>query len=148
MEMKQKGRILAIDWGTKKIGVAISDEMRIIATPLPTLEAKPVDALFSKIRKIVEAENVKTVLIGLPINIDGSMSVSSKMAREFGEKLRNLIQRKINIIYIDERLTTWEARLLLKQFGEKVKVKSGRLDQIAAATILQDYIDGKGNAKI
>jgi len=61
------------------------------------------------------------------------------------KKLLNSLQRKIKIIYIDERLTTWEARLLLKQFGEKVKVKSGRLDQIAAATILQDYIAGKGN---
>ncbi len=145
MVIKEKGRILAIDWGTKKIGVAISDEMRIIATPLPTLEAKPITELLGKIRKIIDEQNVKTVLIGLPIHIDGTKSLSSKMAREFGEKLLNSLQRKIKIIYIDERLTTWEARLLLKQFGEKVKVKSGRLDQIAAATILQDYIAGKGN---
>lgn len=146
--MLKKEKILSIDWGTKRIGMAISDEMNLIAKPLPTLNAKPIRVCLRQIRDIIVKENVKTILVGLPRNMDNSIAISTRIAIKFAKNLVAPLKKDIKLIFIDERLSTREARNLLNSMGENPKKKSGRIDQIVAATMLQDYLDRHQNGKI
>lgn len=137
-------KILGIDWGTKRIGVAISDETKTIATPLPTLKVTSIKGVLYKLRQIINKENISTVVIGFPKNLDGTESISSEKVKKFGEKLISPYlkkNRKLQIAFVDETLSSWEAKVILKELGEKVVKDNGRIDQIVAASLLQNYLD-------
>lgn len=137
-------KILAIDWGKKRIGIAISDESKTIAIPLPTLTVNSLKGVLFKIRKIIDKEKVSTIVLGYPKNIDGTLSNSSEKAKAFGEKLISVYsfrKRQPRLILVNERLSSWEAKQILRERKERIDKESGRIDQIVAALILQNYLD-------
>jgi len=137
-------KILGIDWGTKRVGVAISDNTKTIATPLPTLKVESFKGVLYKLRQIIDKENVSTIVIGYPKNLNGTESVSSEKAKRFSEKLISPYLKRTRpprLVLVDETLSSWEAKQILRELGEKVEKENGRVDQIVAASLLQNYLD-------
>lgn len=142
-------RTLAIDLGSRRVGLALSDEGGKFATAFDVLEvAHPKDAE-ERVARLVEAEGVQRLVVGLPLNMDGSFGPAAKNAAMWG---RSLAARcKLPVIFIDERLSSFEAEQRLvdrKRGGEKItrKGKKQRLDALAAAAFLQAFLDGKAAA--
>jgi putative holliday junction resolvase len=137
-------RTLAIDPGKKRIGLALSDAAGKLATPHKVIENTTPQESLKKIQKLIQDEQVERILIGLPLNMDGSPGPAAQNARNFGQQLSALTQ--LPIIYFDERLTSFQADEHLrtrKQAGEKLtrQKKKSRQDAHAAAVILQDFLD-------
>lgn len=140
MEQELK-RILAIDYGEKRIGIAVSDPMQIIATPLMTLPNNK-DFLL-ELKKIVVEKNVELILVGTPIKEDGSESRLKKEIDNFFQQIKN--ELKVEIILYDER---YSSKIAEQQILESVLKKSkrrdkGLIDRSAAAVFLQNYLDKK-----
>lgn len=130
-------RVLGIDWGTKRVGVAVSDPGRHLARPLPTLTpSTPEDAVQGVILAARE-EGARTVVVGLPVHMNGEEGASARKARRLGEALE---KAGFTVIYRDERLTSEEARERLREQGDRRPAKE-RVDQMAALVLLQDYLD-------
>jgi putative holliday junction resolvase len=139
------GSILALDWGTVRIGVALSDGGRSLASPYDTFPAKPKQLLFQKIKKVVKTEEVSRIIVGLPINMDGSEGGSAKKAREFAAEVE--AETCLDVICIDERLSSFEAEQTLISIGRKPSRDKGRVDRVAATLILQEYLDSLKHAQ-
>src|ERR1700675_1811218 len=108
-------RILALDHGTRRVGVAVSDEMKIIAQPLEYIPAEPFPALLARLKEILREKEVELILIGLPRNMDGSYGPAALKVRDFAAALRNAIT--IPVQMSDERLTSVMANRFLIQGG-------------------------------
>lgn len=128
------GRILCIDYGEKRVGIAITDELKIISSPLDVL--KNDSTLLEKLKIIIEKYNPEKIIIGLPVH---SSNISEKRVKNFGEMLKSLLN--INIEYYDESYSTVYAELLLKSLGTKRKKIKKVVDKYAASKILQDYLE-------
>jgi putative holliday junction resolvase len=140
--MPAAGRLLAIDPGTKKIGVAVSDETRTIARPLPIIKRESWKKLVLKLAGIVAEYDAKALVVGLPLNFDGSESEMSAEARKMARNLS--LSLPIPVFLQDERATTYEARgNLWKQEISADKIAK-LLDSEAAAIILTDFLDRLG----
>jgi putative Holliday junction resolvase len=139
-------RTLAIDPGTRRIGLAISDAGGKIANPYDVLTVTSQEQGIEKILKLIDEEDIERLVIGLPLNMDGSKSKSSESAREFGRILATRSGKPV--LFVDERLSSFEAEQSLidrKRGGEKItrKAKKSQLDALAANLILQAFLDGK-----
>ncbi|MHC4068577.1 MAG: Holliday junction resolvase RuvX [Planctomycetota bacterium] len=132
-------KYLAIDYGNKRTGLATCDPNETIATPLTVLTTS--EDLPNKIAQIMETENADAVIIGLPINMDGSEGFQAKRVRQFAEQLER--QLNMTIHFQDERLSTFGAQEKLGQTDLSKKKKGSRLDAVAAAQILQDFLEAK-----
>jgi len=132
-------RILGIDFGLKRIGLALSDPMGIIASPLKTLTRSTDDADILHIAAIVKGEEVSTIVIGLPKNMDGTEGGSALNARAFGEKLGAATD--IKIVFKDERLSSVSANRVLDEAGMHWSKRKEVVDTMAAQIILQSYLD-------
>lgn len=132
-------RILAIDHGTKRVGLAISDETGSIATPLQFLPAEPPAKLFESLKKIVADRKAEAVVVGIPRNMNGTYGPAAEKAREFVEALRIVLP--VPIQTWDERLTTVQAHRALIETGMRREKRKQRVDQTAAAILLQSYLD-------
>ncbi|HEX4053878.1 MAG TPA: Holliday junction resolvase RuvX [Tepidisphaeraceae bacterium] len=138
-------RTLAIDLGARRIGVALSDAGGKLATPYDVVQGPPPRAI-DGILKVIEAEEVQRIVVGLPLNMDGTRGPAANEAVEFG---RHLSARSgTTVIFVDERLSTFQAEQDLsvrRRGGEKItrKSKKRRLDALAAAQFLQEFLDGK-----
>jgi len=132
-------RILGIDWGEKRIGLALSDPLGIIATGLSTVEKKLGFDLISYIKQLIAEQEIAKIILGFPKNMDGSVGPKGKEVLAFKESLEKAID--IPVILWDERLTTVSAQRSLRE--AEVKMKKGKkfLDKIAAVLILQNYLD-------
>ncbi len=131
-------RILGIDYGSKKIGLAISDETQTIAMPLKVIDSNE-DAV-DAINTIVKENNVKRIVIGLPITLSGTKGKRALETEEFIDKLKNVLD--IEIVEWDERLSTrFSERILNKANVKGRKNKKKVIDKIAATFILQGYLD-------
>jgi putative Holliday junction resolvase len=132
-------RYLAIDYGTKRTGLAICDPTETIVSPLAGLATAK--GLLDKILEIARSENVEAVVVGLPMNMDDSIGPQAKIVQEFAEKLKKFIS--VPIYLQDERLTTFaaEGKLVERELTRKKKKK--RIDALAAAEILQAFLDSK-----
>ena len=136
-------RILALDYGKKRIGLALSDLLQITASPFDVIERESFKKDALKILEIAKANEVGTVVIGLPINMDGTESEMSEFVKSFIAELQN-IAGDIEIKTIDERLTTAQAeRMLTEEFDISRSKRKGVRDKIAASIILQVYLDSK-----
>jgi len=135
-------RVLAIDHGTKRVGLAISDEMAMIAQPLEFLDAQPAHKLLSRLAEIVAQRNVGEIVVGLPRNMSGDFGPAAEKVREFVAALRHAVA--IPIHTWDERLTSVQANRLLIQSGMRREKRRQRVDQTAAAILLQSYLDRAG----
>lgn len=139
-------RTLAIDLGSRRVGVALSDEGGRFATPLDVLNVMSADGALLPVGEVIRREGVERVVIGLPLNMDDSMGPQARAAVEWGRKLGQQVQ--VPIIFVDERLSSFDAEQQLisrKRAGEKLtrQRKKEQLDALAAASFLQAFLDGK-----
>jgi 6-phosphogluconolactonase len=135
-------RYLAIDYGGKRTGLALCDNAEMIASPVAVVENRAM--LMSVILDLVESEHVDTIVLGLPLNMDGSEGSGAKDVRQFARELGK--HTAIPIIFHDERLSSYEAEGKLAGFFTRKKKKQ-RLDAVAAAEILQSFLDKKHEAE-
>src|SRR5665213_1874271 len=132
-------RILAIDHGTKRVGLALSDETGTIASPLQFLPAEPAAKLFERLQGIVGERKVEEIVVGLPRNMNGTYGPAAEKAREFVAALKEVLTVPIHTW--DERLTTVQAHRFLIEAGMRREKRKERVDQTAAAILLQSYLD-------
>jgi len=131
-------RILAIDFGERRIGVAVSDPLGITAQGLPTIDTKKTKDIFSYIQNIVKKEKVRKVVVGMPRNMDGSIGFKGKEVKKFIQRLTQ--KTGVEVIAWDERLTSVQSQKSMKEMGTKQKEKE-MVDRISATLILQSYLD-------
>ena len=136
-------RLLGIDPGYKNIGFAICDENKKVATPLKILEKKKFGALMKAIDQIIKENNIKGIIIGNPINMDGTIGRSSQSATDFAKKLS--INVTVPISMWDERLSSEASFNITKELKTNVSNRVSKLDKNAAAFILQGAIDYLSN---
>ena len=139
VQLNNKSRLIGIDMGTKRIGVSICDENRKIATPYETIEYINMDNLISRLKEIILENNIKGVIFGLPLNMDGSKGSSAQSVKD---KV-NLISKELNIPIItwDERLSTVGSFNLSSQLEVNVTKRVKNIDQNSASFILQGVLD-------
>jgi putative Holliday junction resolvase len=130
------GRVLAFDPGTTRIGVAVSDPLRIVASPLAVL---PVSGFEEALRGLVEEYRPTTIVVGLPVGLSGDEGPAAAKAREFGAAVEAIAGAKV--IYVDERFTTATAESAMLEGGVKRRDRRQNVDKVAAAVILRHYLD-------
>ena len=135
------GRILGLDVGDRRIGVAISDPMHIIASPLSVIDRKVEPNYIGVIQKIIDEKEVEALVIGLPLTMKGTASSQTEKVNEFTDEIRQSIG--IPIYNVDERLSSKTAENALIQQGVKTGHNKGEIDKTAAAIFLQEYLDSK-----
>ena len=135
-------RILALDHGTRRIGVAVSDATRTIATPLEYIPAEPFAGFLERLKKLIAEQEVELLLIGMPRNMDGSYGPAAQKVEVFVAALKSAITTPIRLW--DERLTSAQANRLLIQGGVRRDQRKEKVDKMAAAILLQSYLDGLG----
>jgi putative holliday junction resolvase len=131
--------ILALDFGRARIGVAISDELQLLAHPLETILAN--ERATSRVVELVRERNVEHVVAGIPKRMNGQIGTAATEALEFVEKLRAVLP--CPVVTWDERLTTVAAHRALRDAGKKTRHTRGYIDQVAAQMILQSYLDSR-----
>ena len=134
-------RVLGIDYGERRIGLAISDPLEIIAKPLKVLDRKIIPDYISEILDIAATQDVYIIVVGLPLTLKGGHSSQTKVVQDFIDKLRQT--GNISVVHIDERLSSVAAERSLQEQGVKTGHEKGRVDETAAAIILQEYLDSK-----
>ncbi|WP_029521772.1 Holliday junction resolvase RuvX [Persephonella sp. KM09-Lau-8] len=130
-------RVLALDVGNKRIGVAYSDPFGISANPLPIIQND--EKVFEKIKELVKEYDIGTIVIGLPLTLKGEEGEQAQKTKEFAEKLKQEIP-DIPIKFVDERFTTTLAERQLRETTKKSKRKQ-KLDSVSAVYILKTYLD-------
>jgi putative Holliday junction resolvase len=133
------GRILALDLGKKRIGVAVSDELGLTAQGLPNLERTRKRADIDAVRELAAQWGVRLILLGNPLNMSGSEGRQSEWVREFARDLQN--RARIPVELWDERLTTVEASRVLRASGVGIEKRASAVDRLAAVILLQSYLD-------
>lgn len=131
---------MALDHGSRRIGVAIADLETGMAFARPAIQRRNLDRDLALVNELCVEEGVERVVIGLPLHGDGGEGEQAAAARAFGDRLA---EAGIRIEYEDERLTTWEAGERLAEVGRKARRGSGELDSTAARLILQQYLDAR-----
>ncbi len=132
---------LAIDCGTKRHGIAGCDPLGISVKPLPFVPAQPDGDALSKIAEVVAEREAEVVILGLPLNMDGSEGPAVAAVREFAERLREVLPESIAIEFWDERLTTDEAEKRLLEKGLDHKQRKQVIDSLSAAILLKSWLD-------
>jgi putative Holliday junction resolvase len=129
---------LGIDHGDARIGIAATDEFGILAHPVETIDRARTDAL-DRIRQLVEIRRIHTLVVGLPLRMDGSEGDSAAKVRDFARQLRDLVPT-IPLVFVDETLTTSSAAEKLRQAGRKSRDQKSVIDQAAAVEILNQWM--------
>ncbi len=132
-------RILAIDHGTKRIGIAVSDELKMIAQPLEFIPAEPFSEFLARLKEILREKEVELILLGMPRNMDGSYGPAALKVQEFGAALKSAVAVPIQMW--DERLTSVQANRFLIQGNVRREKRKEKVDKMAAAILLQSYLD-------
>src|SRR4051794_37709369 len=137
-------RTLAIDLGTKRVGLAISDSGGKLATPYEVLEVASAQHAIDDILKLITDEDVQRAVIGLPLNMDGTIGPQARQVIDWSRALTH----RVEVLFVDERLSSFDAEQRLidrKRGGEKITRKSKKqmLDALVAAALLQEFLDGK-----
>src|SRR6266576_2482967 len=133
-------RVLAIDHGTKRMGVAISDELGMIAQPLEFIRAEPFANFLTRLKEILKEKQVELILVGMPRNLNGSYGPAALKVQEFVTVLKDAIA--IPIKTLDERLTSVQAHRFLTEAEVRGSQRKAKVDKSAAAILLQSYLDG------
>jgi putative Holliday junction resolvase len=131
-------RWLGVDYGDARIGLAISDELVLLAHPAATVLND--GSALATIRQLIVAKKVTGIVVGIPRNMNGTFGPSADKAKKFAEELRKQLPEQ-RIVFWDERLTTAEAQRLLHGAGKNIKSSRPMLDQVAAQILLQSYLD-------
>ncbi len=133
-------RWLGLDLGHVRIGIALSDTLGMTAQPLTVLQSEGTQKDIITIGELVNEHEVSQVVVGLPINMDGTESKQTQKIREFTTKLSNRLN--VPVFFIDERLTSRQAERMMTESGVTAKKQRGKVDQIAAALLLQSALKG------
>ena len=136
------GRTLGIDFGSKRVGLALSDRLNLIASPYKTLNYISEKELITQLKSIVYESNIEIFVLGLPINMKGEDTIQTKKVRNFKKLLSGL---GLPVIYEDERLSSISAKNSLVLQNIKTGHNKGAIDRTAAAIILQQYLDKSSN---
>ena len=144
-------RTLAVDLGTRRVGLALGDAGGRLATPLDVLAVRDADAATGPVAAVVRAEGVGRVVVGLPLNMDGTIGPAARAAVAWGRRLAAVVGPGVTILFVDERLSSFAAEQHLtdrKRAGERLtRAKRKRqLDALAAADFLQAFLDGRAPA--
>ena len=136
-------RTLSIDYGEKRIGLALSDALKIIAKPFKTLKNTGQESLIKDLKNIIEDNDIDTIVVGLPLTLKGNYSEQTDKVVTFVELIKN--QLSVNIDTYDERLSSVEAKRSLIHQGIKTGHNKSEIDKTAAAIFLQSYLDKNAN---
>src|SRR5437762_9401073 len=134
-------RILAIDHGTKRMGIAISDELGMIAQPLEFIPAEPFTDFLNRLKEIISEKQIELILVGMPRNMNGSYGPAALKVQEFVDALKDAVT--VPIQTLDERLTSVQAHRLLTEAEVGGRQRKGKVDKSAAAILLQSYLDSR-----
>ncbi len=134
-----KGRILALDLGKKRIGLAVSDPLGITAQGLPTLQRTRIRDDIAAIESIIKEKEVTLLLMGHPVHMSGRDSRQAEYTREFAERLGE--HTGVEVRYWDERLTSVQAERVLKESGISIEKRAKAVDRLAAVILLESYLD-------
>lgn len=144
----KRGKLLGIDVGEKRIGLAISDSEWTLATPLKTIKRTTKNQELKEILKIVKEEGIKKIILGLPVGLRGGKTRMMKLVEEFKETLEKCLKEEnlgVEIEVYDERFSTFEARQRLMEYeaikGKRIRDKKEFIDAISAQIILEDYME-------
>ncbi len=132
-------RILALDHGTRRIGVAVSDDLKMFAQPLEFIPAEPAEAARGRLAQLIDEKEVELIVIGMPRNMDGTYGPAADKVREFVGQLQAAFT--VPLVTWDERLSTVQAQRMLREAGHKAKNQKTKVDASAAAILLQSYLD-------
>ena len=133
------GRILSLDYGQRRIGVAVSDPLGVTAQPFDTWEGLGFNQIVEKIGLLITQIEIEKIIIGLPLTLKGEKGPSVKKVEQFAERLKRRIA--IPVILWDERLTSIQAKRILHQAEEKPSRRKGKVDLIASVLLLQNYLE-------
>lgn len=136
-----ESRIVGIDYGRKRIGVAYSDPLRITAQPLPTITVNSMQEAVKKLCALLTEYDVELLVLGRPGSLSGGGGQMAEEVEDFAERLR---QQGYQVVLADERLSTKEAQRMMRMSGKSEKQMRGKLDSVAAQLILQTYLDRSG----
>ena len=136
-------RVLALDLGERRIGVALSDSLGLLATPLTVLKGKSREAELAFIVELVRKHQVEQVVVGYPRSLNGTIGPQAQRVEKYVERLRAHLQ--VPVILWDEQFSTVQAEQLMRETGQRVQRES--IDAAAAAVILQSYLDAQSLAK-
>lgn len=134
--------IVALDVGQARIGVAVSDDTGLIATPLTVIHRRSTAQAIEAIARLVREEGASLVVVGLPVSFDGTLHEQARSVQSFARKARRAVD--IPMVYADETLSTVRAEELLRASGMRPERIRERIDAAAAAVILQEYLDQRG----
>ena len=134
-------KVIGIDYGDQRIGIAISDPLQIIASPLKVINYMGEQQIFNEIKNITDSYNIDTIAVGLPLTLKGTHSKQTEKTIKFIENLKKNIN--VSIKTVDERMTSKEAEKILIQKGVKTGHNKSQIDLTAAVIILQEYLDSK-----
>ena len=137
-------RILGVDYGDSRVGLAVSDEMRVLASPLPPLQTGSMRKTIDEVAKVARETDAEVIVVGLPLNMNGTEGPQAGKVRAFGSKLGEVSGAEI--VYKDERLTTVQAHRAFDQAGVSKSRRSRLVDSVSAQIILQSYLDAGGRA--
>ena len=132
-------RIMALDYGEQRIGIAMTDLLKMLANPYDIYHRKHTDEDFVYFLNLIKNEQVDTIVVGLPLNMQGEEQEIASKVREFAEELK--ARSGCELVYMDERMTSVVAENILKQTEKDWKKRKAQLDKYAAMVILQDYLD-------
>lgn len=142
------GRILAIDYGRRRLGLAVSDPLRMTARPLATWIRSNRRRDLARLRRLCREEEVKLIVVGWPLQLGGSQGEMAAEARQFADLIRDYLGIAVELV--DERLSSWEAEQAITAVAQgkrrSGKRKQHKLDEVAAAVILRDYLRSSGGA--
>ncbi|HWQ11848.1 MAG TPA: Holliday junction resolvase RuvX [Roseiflexaceae bacterium] len=130
---------MALDVGSRRIGVALSDPTRTLASPLTTLRAQPREVALRRIAQLAREHEAVALVVGLPITLSGEIGPQAKVVGEFIDALRSVVALPIHTF--DERLTSMAAERMMIELGMKPERRKARIDEVAASIILQDFLD-------
>ena len=137
--MSEIGRIMAIDYGVRRIGIAVSDPLRMIAQALPTIQLKGLKQILSALETIINEKQVTEIVVGMPLNLKGEMTAAAQKVEKFMRLLQN--QFKLPVHSWDERWTSMAAQRTIWEFGKAPSRHKDKVDQISAMLILQTFLD-------
>ncbi|MEW6303006.1 MAG: Holliday junction resolvase RuvX [Verrucomicrobiota bacterium] len=132
-------RILAIDHGSKRMGIAVSDDLQMTAQPMEFIPAEPIAAFFERLKQIIKEKEIELIVVGLPRNMDGSYGPAAMQVQAFVAVLKDAII--VPVKTWDERLTSAQANRFLIEAGMRREKRKERVDGAAAAILLQSYLD-------
>ena len=141
MDRNRLSRVLGLDYGERRIGLALSDPLRIIAKPLTIIDRKKTKDHISEISKIVAEKKITSIVVGLPITLKGHYSKQTEIVLSFIDQLK--LDLQIPVVAIDERLSSVAAEKSLRAQSIKTGHEKGRVDETAAAIFLQEYLDSQ-----